>query len=94
MKGAGWAAARCAGTALLPERRAAARAGLGCADPGPSGCDRCRKIGCFNKSKWGAGRGVMRTMATRNNRGRHPSGLQKGRGEVVGGGRQIGWLPS
>jgi len=35
-------AARCAGIALLPARRAAALAGLGCADPGPSGCDRCR----------------------------------------------------
>jgi len=30
-----------AGTALVPERHAAAPAGLGCADPGPSGCDRC-----------------------------------------------------
>lgn len=45
----GWAAARCAGIALLPARRAAAQAGLGCADPGPSGCDRCRKDGLVMK---------------------------------------------
>lgn len=47
---------RAAGTALLPERRAAAPAGLGSADPGPSGCDRCRACPfsrqAFSKPLW------------------------------------------